>query len=139
MGFFEDARGALDSGLDAIDRKGHEIGRQARIREQEVRRSGVYAKLGERLYAAARTDAQYRELAPELFSQIEEIDTLIAGLEDEQARAEEEKADVAQARAADKAIRDELEAVRDIRFCSHCGTPFAETELSCSSCGAPRR
>jgi len=141
MGFLDDARDAITQGIDAVDKKGYEIGAQSRIHDQEVKRAGVYAKLGERLYAAAQSTDEYKEFAPDLFSQIVEIDAQIKSLEDDLAQYKEQKSEAAQARSASKGMRDDSPStvVPEVKFCPQCGVAFTGDEKFCSQCGAERK
>ncbi len=162
MGFLDDARDAINNGIDVVDKKGYEWGAQSRIRDQEVKRAGVYAKLGERLYAAAQATDEYKDFAPDLFSQVVEIEAQIKTLEEDLAQYKEKKTDAAQARAASKAMRNEsavgastasaadvpAEAVAEpaqvsadapeVGFCAQCGATFVGDDKFCSKCGAQR-
>jgi hypothetical protein len=144
MGFLDDARDAITQGIDAVDKKGYEIGAQSRIHDQEVKRAGVYAKLGERLYTAAQTTDEYKEFAPDLFAQIVEIDAQIKSLEDDLAKYKEQKSEAAQARAASKGMRDEPSSAEAseapvVKFCPQCGAAFTGDEKFCAQCGAERK
>lgn len=112
MGFFDDARDAFNSGMNMVDKKSQELESKARVKDLEIKRNGVYSKLGERFYAMAQENPTLRDNAPELFSQIDQFNADIKQINDTQETLGNEIDDTVEARDAEKARRDEAEAAR---------------------------
>ena len=115
MGFFDNARDALSTGLDKIDEKSQELESMARIKDLEMKRSGTYAKLGERFAAMAENDPSLKDTAPELFAQIAQYNSEIQSLKDAQSNLGAQIDEAERAREAEKARRDQEEAAEKAR------------------------
>lgn len=112
MGFLDDARDAFNSGMNMVDKKSQELESKARVKDLEIKRNGVYSKLGERFYAMAQENPTLKDNAPELFSQIDQFNADIKQINDTQETLGNEIDDTVEARDAEKARRDEAEAAQ---------------------------